>query len=70
MDGSASAIITLGLGNGTFAPSVGLLLTLGLGVGEESPVTLVGSWSDAVRIHADRATVKIHADRQRIEVRG
>ena len=34
MDGSPSALITGGLGNGTFAPEVGLLLTLGLGMGE------------------------------------
>ena len=38
MDGSPSAIITLGLGTGSFAPEVGLILTLGFGAGEASIV--------------------------------
>jgi hypothetical protein len=36
MDGSPSSVLTFGLGNGTFVPEVGLVLTLGLGVGEAS----------------------------------
>lgn len=50
----------LGLGN---------YWTLGLGVGEEDN-SLVGQWSDIVRIHADRERTAIHADRRRIEVQG
>jgi len=50
MDGSPSSLIMLGLGNGTFDGSPGLVLTLGLGIGEGVSTTLVGTWSNVMRI--------------------
>ncbi len=34
MNGSIGAIITLGFGNGTFTPDLGLLVTLGYGIAD------------------------------------
>jgi hypothetical protein len=39
MDGSPSSIVMFGLGNGTFAGSPSLLITRGLGVGDEAVTT-------------------------------
>lgn len=35
MDGSPSSVVTLGYGNGTFAPEIGLVVTLGYGIGTD-----------------------------------
>jgi hypothetical protein len=66
MDGSPSSVLTFGLGSWG---SIGLNVTLGLGVGEDSNA-IEGRWSDVVLIHANRDRTAIHADRSRIEVQG
>jgi hypothetical protein len=49
MDGSPSAIITLGLGTGTFTGSPSLVLTLGLGVADALAATISGQWSNVIQ---------------------
>lgn len=76
MDGSPSSVLSLGFGSWG---SSGLVVTLGFGVGESSPVTIEGIWGDVEHIAADRIITAIKAnrtrtattaDRQRIEVKG
>jgi hypothetical protein len=68
MDGSPSAVITLGLGNGTFAPQVGLVLTLGLGIAEQD-TSLIGYWTNIIPVYGNAARIECHGNAGRIEVR-
>lgn len=67
MDGSPSAIITFGLGTGTFNGSPSLMVTRGLGVGEGPATTLVGQWSRVIDCHAETGRYELHATTGRIE---
>lgn len=58
MDGSPSAIITLGFGNGTFAGTPSLIVTMGYGIGTATNV-LTGKWADVTIARIDRTTSEL-----------
>jgi hypothetical protein len=64
MDGSPSSVLTFGLGSWG---STGLVVTLGMGVGEANPATLVGQWSNVIPCQSVNARIEAQSVNARIE---
>jgi hypothetical protein len=64
MDGSPSSVLTFGLGSWG---STGLVVTLGMGVGEANPATLVGQWSNVIPCKSSNQRIECQSSNARIE---
>ena len=64
MDGSPSSVISLGFGSWG---SIGLVVTLGYGIGVSSPVTLVGTWSKIIECVSANQRIECKSKNKRID---
>ena len=60
-------IVTRGFGNGTFAGEIARVVTRGYGVGEQNPVTLIGSWSNVIDCRSANQRIECYSANNRIE---
>ena len=67
MVGSPSSVIMTGLGNGTFAGSPSLLVTLGFGIGAATN-QLTDRWANVLHLSVDSTRTIARIDHQRSEV--
>jgi hypothetical protein len=68
MDGSPSSVIMTGFGNGTFAGSAGLVLTLGFGIAALGATGVI--FSSRIDCHGNADRANCHGNQERIDCEG